>query len=192
MLNEWFSKSITDKCTPAMLPLVSNIESIEPIKIKKKYGVEILKFVENERERLSKNEQEIRDLRYRIPIEYKLTLTKSPKDADIMLSKGDSDTLERLFIEVPKDIERTHPYLQKDIIAKFKEKVRSGEVFNQYDFQAILYKEKIKDNPRYYYEIKNPVIHRYSNSLVVFILRMIKKDSNYLKNARKQYKNREK
>jgi len=97
-----------------------------------------------------------------------------------------------LLIEVPKDIEQTHPYLQKDVIAKIKKQVNEQVVFNQYDFQAVLYKEKIKGNFKYHYMIKKPIIHRYSDALITIILSRIESNPKYLENVRKQYRNRKK
>jgi len=191
-LEEWFGISITEKISPAMLTLVSDIKQIDPVFIKKRYGPEILEFVENEIGRIEKNAKELKeDIKYRIPIEYKLVLTKSAKDADITLSSGVGGKTFGL-IEVPKDIERTHPYLQKDVIAKIKERIGGGIMFNQYDFQSILYKEKIKGNRKYHYMIKKPVIHRYSDALIELIVNKIERDQEYLKKARKVYKNRRK
>jgi len=191
-LKEWFEISITEKISPAMLTLVSDIKQIDPVFIKKRYGPEILEFVENEIGRIEKNAKELKeDIKYRIPIEYKLVLTKSAKDADITLSSGVGGKTFGL-IEVPKDIERTHPYLQKDVIAKIKERIGGGIMFNQYDFQSILYKEKIKRNRKYHYMIKKPVIHRYSDALIELIVNKIERDQEYLKKARKVYKNRRK
>ena len=191
-LEEWFGISITEKISPAMLTLVSDIKQIDPVFIKKRYGPEILEFVENEIGRIEKNAKELKeDIKYRIPIEHKLVLTKSAKDADITLSSGVGGKTFGL-IEVPKDIERTHPYLQKDVIAKIKERIGGGIMFNQYDFQSILYKEKIKRNRKYHYMIKKPVIHRYSDALIELIVNKIERDQEYLKKARKVYKNRRK
>ena len=191
-LEEWFGISITEKISPAMLTLVSDIKQIDPVFIKKRYGPEILEFVENEIGGIEKNAKELKeDIKYRIPIEYKLVLTKSAKDADITLSSGVGGKTFGL-IEVPKDIERTHPYLQKDVIAKIKERIGGGIMFNQYDFQSILYKEKIKRNRKYHYMIKKPVIHRYSDALIELIVNKIERDQEYLKKARKVYKNRRK
>ncbi len=70
----------------------------------KRYGPEILEFVENEIGRIEKNAKELKeDIKYRIPIEHKLVLTKSAKDADITLSSGVGGKTFGL-IEVPKDI----------------------------------------------------------------------------------------
>ena len=187
-LEEWFGISITEKISPAMLTLVSDIKQIDRVFIKKRYGPEIWEFVENEIGRIEKNAKELKeDIKYRIPIKYKLVLTKSAKDADITLSSGVGGKTFGL-IEVPKDIERTHPYLQKDIITKIKERIGEDVVFNQYDFQAILLKEKIKGNYKYHYMIKKPVIHRYSDALITFIIGKIEKDPNYLRKARKKLK----
>lgn len=187
LTNQWFSIAIADKCSPAMMSLVSDIKSIDPIKIGKNYGSDILKFIESEVERLEKHEKEINDNKYRIPIEYRLVLTKSSRDADIVLSKGSAAETKGILIEVPKDIERTHPYLQKDVIRKVIGTFGDGITFNQYDFQAILFKEKIKGNYKYHYMIKNPIIHRYSEALVSFIITKIKENNEYLKNTRMAY-----
>jgi len=190
-LNEWFSISIAEKISPAMLTLVSDIRQINPVNIKKRYGAEALKFFENEMKKLEKTEKEMNSLTYRIPIEYKLVLTKSSKNADITLSSGINGKAFGLVLEVSKDIEKSYPYLQKDIIAEVKKK-RNDIVFNQYDFQAILYKERIKGNYKYHYMIKKPVIHRYSDDLITLIVDKIEKNPDYLKNAREQYRNRKK
>ncbi len=119
-----------------------------------------------------------------------MVLTNSSTEADIVLSKGSDGKAKGIILEVPKDIERTHPYLQKDVIIKVIETLGNGIVFNQYDFQAILHKEKIKGNYKYHYMIKNPVIHRYSKDLVTYILNKIKESSDYLKNTRISYRER--
>lgn len=188
-LDEWFEISITEKISPAMLTLVSDIRQIDPIFIKKRYGPEILKFVESEIERIYKSEEELIDVKYRIPIEYKLVLTKLAKDADITLSSGVGGKKIGL-IEVPKDIEKTHPYLQKDAIVKIKGRIGGDIVFNQYDFQSIIYKENIKGKLKYHYMIRKPVIHRYSDALIDLIVHKIERDQEYLQKARKAYKNR--
>lgn len=190
-IDEWFGISITEKITPAMLTLVSDIKQIDPIFIKNRYGPEILKFVESEIERIDKNEEELKDVKYRISIEYNLVLTKSAKDADITLSSGVGGKSFGL-IEVPKDIEKTHPYLQKDIITKIKERIGGDILFNRYDFQSILYKEKIKSKLKYHYMIKKPEIHRYSDALIDLIVDKIERDQEYLKKARMAYNNRRK
>lgn len=190
-IDEWFGISITEKITPAMLTLVSDIRQIDPIFIKNRYGPEILKFVESEIERIDKNEEELKDVKYRIPIDYNLVLTKSAKNADITLSSGVGGKTFGL-IEVPKDIEKTHPYLQKEAIIKIKERIGSDILFNRYDFQSILYKENIKKKLKYHYMIRKPEIHRYSDALIDLIVYKIEMDQGYLKKARIVYSNRRK
>lgn len=187
-LEEWFDVSLSDKISPAMLTLVFDVRQIDPAVIQKAYGKEILKFLETEEERLNAAEKELGDTRFRIPIEYHLVLTKKPKEADIVLSSGRNGEISGLILEVPKDIEKTHPYLQKDVMAKVKEQFDDSIIFNQYDFQAILYKYKIKGNRKYHYELIKPKIHKYSQDLVDFIVEKIKKDPDVLRRARESYR----
>ena len=189
-LEEWFGISITEKISPAMLTLVSDLRQIDPIIIKKRYGTEALRFIESETSKLDNTEREIGSVTYRIPIEYKLRLTKSPREADITLSSGIEGKTFGLVVEVPKDINRTHPCLQKDITKRVKEEIGDSAVFNQYDFQAVLHKERLKGNYIYHYMIDKPQVNRYSYALIDLIVDKIKRDPKYLEKARKQYKTR--
>lgn len=184
-LQEWFALSFADRISPAMITLVSDIRRIDPILIRKRYGAETLRYVESEMTRLDMAEKEVGSLKYRIPIEYKLVLTRSSRNADITLTSGANGKAVGL-IEVPRDIERTHPHLQNDIIASVKVRIPQDLVFNRRDFQAILHSEKIKGDPRYHYVIRKPVVHRYSEHLVSFIVARIDKDPRYLEGVRKR------
>ena len=184
-LQEWFALSVADSISPAMMTLVSDIRQIDPIHIRKRYGAETLRFVESEITRLHAAEKEVGSLRYRIPIEYKLVLTRSSRNADITLTSGANGKAVG-FIEVPRDIDRTHPYLQNDVIAMVKARIPKDLVFNRRDFQAILHCEQIRGDGRYHYRINKPVVHRYSDNLVSFIVARIEKDPRYLEGVRRR------
>lgn len=190
-LEEWFDRSILDKIDPAMLTLVSDISGEDPIIIKKKYGIDVLKFFEQETDRLKKSEEELNNLSYRIPIEYRLALTKSQDKADITFSSGKKGDYVAIPIEVPKDIDRTHPYLFREVIARVRD-ILGEDRFNQYDLQSIIFKEKIKGQAKYHYLITKPETHRYSEELVNYIVEKIKRNKSYLNNVREFYSKRNK
>ncbi len=125
------------------------------------------------------------DYRFAIPIEYKLVLTKKETDTDFKIAvQKENANAEGIIIEVPKDHNRTHPNLSKDILRKVNTILSNKKLFrdlNQYDFQQILKYEGIrKTEGRYYYQIKNPVTHKYSNELVEFIVKKIKTNKDYI------------
>lgn len=183
-ISEWFDKNISDKCSPALMTLVSDFKDIDPIKLKKKYGTTIVEFVKHQITKINNIEEQVGDSKFRIPIEYKLVLTKKEADADIRLTASSTGASPTLIVEVPKDPNLTHPHLQKNIIDALK-KIYPN--FNQYDFQAVVKKERIKGNHIYHYQHKDPVIHKYSPSLIDLIKNKIEIQPEYLKNARSSF-----
>lgn len=189
-LHDWFSLSISDKCSPAMLSLLTDTKSIDIIKLKKKYSPTILEFFEKEKDIISDITSRETNMEFCIPINYKLALVKSTTKADIVLSKGFDGEKEGIIIEVPKDIDKTHPYLFSDIIELVNEESKDKEIsmgFNSYDLQSVIYKENIKGNPKYHYSLSKPKADRYSLDLVNLIISKIEKDSKYLLKTRSSY-----
>lgn len=184
-LNEWFDGCITDKCSPALMTLVGDSKDIDPIKIKKKYGPTILEFVEAQMTELNKRENKIGNSKFRIPVEYKLVLTKVEGDADIKLTASTEGAKSALVVEVAKNPNKTHPNLMKHILTKVSKKVKGK--FTQYDFQAVLAIEKIKGNGKYHFELDDPITHRYSDELVDFIANKIQANGQYLENNKKKF-----
>jgi EC042_2821-lke REase/Protein of unknown function (DUF3644) len=184
-LNEWFDSCITDKCSPALMTLVGDTKDIDPIKIKKKYGPTILEFVEAQMTELNKREIKIGNSKFRIPVEYKLVLTKVEGVADIKLTASTDGAKSALVVEVAKNPNKTHPNLMKHILTKVTKKTKIK--FTQYDFQAVLALEKIKGNGKYHFEMDDPVIHRYSDDLVELIANKLEANGQYLENNKKKY-----
>ncbi len=184
-LNEWFDGCITDKCSPALMTLVGDSKDIDPIKIKKKYGPTILEFVEAQMTELNKRENKIGNSKFRIPVEYKLVLTKVEGDADIKLTASTEGAKSALVVEVAKNPNKTHPNLMKHILTKVSKKIKAK--FSQYDFQAVLAIEKIKGNGKYHFELDDPITHRYSDELVDFIANKIQANGQYLENNRRKF-----
>jgi len=187
-IKEWFGISVTDKISPAMLSLIFDIGKVNPVVLKKKHGKEIADFFANKANEIENNIASISDKKYCISIEYKLALVKNPKNADITLSTGPQDKLSGTIIEVPKDPSLTHPYRQIDCIKQLKEKIAKEIVFNSYDFQAILNKEKIRGNNKYHYCYKAFGNNSYSPELVDFIVKKIQANLNYLSETRTWFK----
>lgn len=188
LLKEWFAVDIIKKTSPAMLSLIFDIGDINPTILKKKYNKEIINFFLQKQKEIIDNSTNLKDKKYSISIEYKVALVKNPKDADIVLSSGQEGTTRGIFIEVPKDPASTHPYLSGECINKVKEQIDKNIIFNQYDFQAMLYKEKIRGNSRYHYCFKTTGSNTYSNELINLIVRKIKEDPLYLQKTRTSFK----
>ena len=191
-LDEWFALSIADKCSPAMLSLVFDVKAVDPIKIRRKYGIDTLKYVVQESQELSRSVEEINDDRFSVRVEYQLVLRKSAQDAEIVLSSGADGRVGGLLIEVGKALEKTHPHRQQNMVSRIRERLPDGRTFNTHDFQCILHKERIKGRSEYHYKLNNPVIHRYSDKLIDFIVGKIVANPDYLVSARESYRRRKK
>ena len=111
-------------------------------------------------------------------------LVKKPKNADITLSVGPQGKLSGIILEVPKDPSLTHPFRQIDCINQIKEKIGNEITFNQYDFQAIIHKEKIRGNDKYHYCYKTFGANTYFQDLVDFIVKKIQANPKYFSEAR--------
>lgn len=187
-LKEWFGVSVTEKISPAMLSLIFDIERVNPVILRKKHGKEIADFFITKAGEIESNITSLSDKKYCISVEYKLALVKNPKDADITLSTGPQGKFSGTIIEVPKDPSLTHPFRQKDCIKQIKERIAREIVFNSYDFQAILYKEKMRGNSKYHYKYKTFGNNSYSPELIDFIVSKIQSNSSYLSDARAWFK----
>lgn len=189
MLKSWFGINIVDKISPAMLSLFFDIDVIDPIVLRKKYGKEITNFFLQREKEIKKTATTLSDKKYSISIEYKLALVKNPKNADITLFSGTKGRIDGMIVNVSKDPSVTYPYRQVDCINKVKEKIAKEIVFNSYDFQSILYKENIRGNNKYHYCYKAFGNNSYSPELVKFIIEKIQLNPKYLSNARAWYRN---
>lgn len=191
-LKDWFGVNITDKISPAMLSLIFDIGKVTPVILKKRHGREISNFFDIKSSEIENNINSLADKKYCISVEYKLALVKNPKDADITLSAGPQGKFSGTIIEVPKDPSLTHPFRQIDCIDQIKERITDKAVFNSYDFQAILHKEKIRGNNRYHYRYAAFGNNSYSPELVDFIVNKIKSNPNYLVDTRIWFKTNQK
>ncbi len=81
----------------------------------------------------------------------------------------------------------THPYRQKDVVAKVREQLGEGVVFNSHDVKCIRRVYSIDDNPNYYYRSKLDICAQYSRSFVDFIIASCQMNPNFLDDTRVQY-----
>lgn len=188
-LKSWFGIKVVDKISPAMLSLIFDMGIVNPVILRKKHGKEVADFFLQKESEIKNTTTTLSNKKYSVSIEYKLALVKSPKNADITLSSGPEGKASGIILHVAKDPSLTHPYRQIDCINKVKEKIAKEIVFNSYDFQSILYKEKIRGNSKYHYCYKTFRTNSYSPDFVEFIVRKIQANPNYLSNARAWFSN---
>jgi hypothetical protein len=189
---KWFPKVDGTQSTPPLLSLVWEREHLEPKVIQKRYGRDALRFMQEQRDRVQTAEEQVGDRRFSISIEYKLVLTKKPKEADITLGAGPGGAIAGQIIEVPKDVSVTHPYTHRRAVAEIKKRLGAGAQFTTYDFQAVLHVEKVKkaDSSPFHYLMKQTGTHCYSDALIEHVVQKMGSDTGYLARTRASYRNR--
>jgi hypothetical protein len=187
---KWFPQGKASAATPPLLSLVWEPEQLEPKVIQKRYGRDALKFMQEQRVRVQAVEQEMGDRRFSIPIEYKLVLTKKPKDADITLGAGPGGAIAGQIIEVPKDVSVTHPYKHFGAAAEIQKRLGTGTRFSAHDLQAVIRAEKVKkvDSSPFHYLMKQTGTHLYSDIFIDEIVRKVQVDDGYVKRVRENYR----
>lgn len=105
----------------------------------------------------------------------RLVSVKKESDADVKFSTDKSSVEKVTFVDVPRDIEKTHPYTTKEAIEKIKESIElilgPDHGFNPNTFQDICRRNGIKENQTYCYQIKysKNIIKKYSAEAIEYI-----------------------
>lgn len=196
-VKEWFDIDINEEYDFPILSLftLATDKIIDVSRLRGKYDKQVIDFVI----RMQNLDKEIRESKIDnskaqlyVPVEYKAAIVKNPKDADMLLAKGDG-TSGLFTVAVPRDSEKTHPYLFADVkekvMAQFDSSVfPSNGVFQVYDAKSITMVNHFLDDNRYVHRQNNPIVWRYTDIYIDFVIKQIKKDSQYLFKMREKYK----
>ena len=189
---KWFPKMEPHQTPPPLLSLVWERKHLEPKVIQKRYGMDALRFMQERRDRVQAAEEKVGDRRFSISIEYKLVLTKKPKEADITLGAGPDGAIAGQIIEAPKDVSVTHPYTHRRATVEVKKQLGVGVRFTTYDFQAVILVEKMKkaDSSPFHYLMKQTGTHCYSEGFSNHIVEKVRNNAGSLQRTRESYRNR--
>jgi hypothetical protein len=113
----------------------------------------------------------------------KLVSTKKSKDADVKFSiSADADDSVH-FVQVPKDVNSTHPYCAKEAVKKIKETLALSQgteyKFTMKTFTDLVKDKGIKHNQEYCYELEygKTTVKKYSEKLIEFIVYLCTQDA---------------
>lgn len=147
-------------------------------------------------QKFSETEKDLTSHEFAIPIEYKIALTKKDHEGDITISSSSTGGKAAVIVQVPKDVNVTHPFLQGDAIKEINNKIHANPrvVITSFDFQAILHKEKVRSSKssRYYYLIERPITHRYSLECIEMIADKLNADPTYRDRCRDSFSHHQK
>ncbi len=84
------------------------------------------------------------------------------------------------------DPNETHPYRQKELVARLKKELPQGLTVTAYDIQAVRASHKLDEEPSYVYKPKFGS-RQYSEALALWILEQVNKDAGFFGAARTAY-----
>ena len=108
----------------------------------------------------------------------RLVSTKKESEADIKYTVVKDGGEKATIINVPKDIDKTHPYTATEVIKKIKETLElslgPNHKFTSNKFQDICKRKEIKNNQDYCYQFpySKTKIYKYSDITIEYISRI--------------------
>lgn len=84
------------------------------------------------------------------------------------------------------DPNKTHPYNMKELLVKVNER-RTGRPLNSYDYQAVCWKDNLKDQEKYAWKHSNAASHVWSGDAVHFLASL---EDDYYDKCRAEYRER--
>jgi len=105
-----------------------------------------------------------------------LVSTKKVTDADVTFATNNNANTSVVFVDVPKDFNKTHPFTHNIAVKMIQESLelsyKTSFGFNKSTFQKFCKKEKIKTQSKYCYvmEIGESVRYLYSHELIEYVV----------------------
>lgn len=189
LLRSWFGVDVTAKVTPSMLTLVFDSVLTNPAVLRRRYGREVLEFVEQQRKRLLEETSATVDPEFAVVIRHEVVVAGREADADAVLTPAPDGALPGNMIPVPvaKSLEGSHPYLTRDVVDKVKEALPEIS-FSQTGFLAMVDKLGYKkSNNQYHHYVPRTNTHFYSQACVDRLLALLRSDKTYLRRAVERY-----
>lgn len=192
-LNDWFGISLSDRVHVGMMSIVYDLGphqgDMSNKRLRREMGRDAADYLTRYSAQI-KNEfdQLRRPVQFSVGIEYRLALTKSNNDADMVLSQGPTGSATVQIVEVPKDPSKSHPYRQVEVIQKLLTAL-PGLSINQHDIQSVNKAYGIKQRPEYFYRgtVKGSPV-QYSQSFVNWLIQQHRNDVGFFTKAKSKAK----
>jgi len=191
-LQDWFGTSLSNRIPLGMMVLVYDFDpkqhSLEYAKMKRRLSVETVRwlteFQQNIRNRAASLGESTQQ--FYIPIDLKLAITKSPSKSDIVLSSG-GEGKDASILEVPKDIDKTHPYRGIEVKDEVNKRLEGTLKINRRDILCIRNVYNIESRAEFYYMPKYSP-RRYSEQFVDWIVKQAVSNHEFFVQTRNKYK----
>lgn len=192
-LNEWFGISLSERVPAGMMSIVYDIPpqdaDMSGKRLRRTLGRETAAFladfgatVKAEFDRLQ------RPAEFSISVDYRLVLSKTSSEGDIVLSTGAAGATPAGIIEVPKDPGRSHPLRETEVLARFRA-AAPGAPVNRHDIRCAISVYHVKKRPEYFYQstVKGSP-KQYSQKFVDWLIKQYQRDPEFFQMARQKAK----
>lgn len=193
-LGTWTGVSLSDRVPVGMMTLVYDFDpeknDLDNAVMRRRLGRSAAEYLSQLQATIRADMSKLDDPReLLIDITYRLALTKTPGQADIVLTSGQGDGAAIRIVEVAKDPSKTHP-LRLLIEVKTGVEAKTGLKLNQHDLYCTIRVHGIRKRPEFYYKGTVPGSpSQYSPQFVDWIAKQYENDHDFFKKVREQAAN---
>lgn len=186
-INAWFGKNLESKLKPGLLAIISADDVPKIATLKSRFNREDFESINdfiNKYKELEKN-----GVLGAISLNYRLALTKTPKNADLVIGVVKGGIEKAMIVEKPKDVDLTHPFVTNKTIEEVKKRIDKSLRFTRYTLQAYCFVSGVRKTEKneYYWKSTNSQTGTYSQLLVDTIVNAINANSDVIKKWTKGY-----
>lgn len=188
-LVDWFGVSLSSRVPVGMMSIVYDVDphhlDMSDKRLRRRLGKTAAMYLARYCAQLVNEHDALqRPAEFSVQIEYRVLLTDKPGEADVVLTKGSSGSQPTRAFGVPKDSCKTHPFRQCDLLNYLHDQL-TGPRVNQYDFQCVIQKQKVKARSEWFYQgtVKGSP-PQYSQAFADWLVRQIQQDPAFFAKAR--------
>ncbi|MET3946823.1 WD40 repeat protein [Arthrobacter sp. UYCu512] len=184
-----FNKDLADSMTWQLLPLGATAPA-DAVRFMRTDGnatmvTEVRQFIEALRGYMDDAEAAGSEMS-RVATIYDINMQSVKKMTSADLVVAISPTGDGQVVVRKTDPNKTHPYNMKELLVRVNDR-REGRLLNSYDYQAVCWKENLKDEAKYAWKHSNAASHVWSGDAVHFLASL---DDDYYDKCRAEYRER--
>ncbi|MCP4504230.1 MAG: DUF3644 domain-containing protein [Deltaproteobacteria bacterium] len=179
--------ALLPESSAGLLSLVGPLGVRQGVDLKRLYGEVTAADLVDYRDEIENEIESVDDVKFAIPVEYKLALVKKESEGDISLTLVAGDGPGVRFVEKAVPVSKKYPFSTTDVVAEVGK--RTGQRFTNNDFYAVLLKLKWRNsNNEFHHHEKRVGRPFYSAGCVDEIVKRVKENDLFLDAARKSYR----
>lgn len=166
-----FNKDLAESMTWQLLPLgaTAPADAVKFMRVDKNATMvtEVQQFIDELRHYMDEAEAAGSDMA-RVATIYDINMQSVKKMTSADLVVAVSSTADGQIVVRKTDPNQTHPYSAKELLEKVNFK-RPGRTLSTYDYQAICWKESLRENAKYAWKYSNAASHGWSGVAVAYL-----------------------